>query len=185
MGGVGDTSLRKTGSDQELGHAFQLQSLGLMRLTRLGADSVQAHLFWALSFPTGPMRVLMGSSGRQEEQGLRVNPLMPEVPMLPPQPNPLNLSTPQSPDLTSRESECSSEGGCEQKMLTERSANKKQCCYSTGRAMRPLSGLNEIMHEYHLAHSNCLLKNKCLPYGDDSCQKSEETLPNSVLLQSA
>lgn len=61
----------------------------------------------------------MGSSGRQEEQGLRVNPLMPEVPMLPSQPNPLNLSTPQSPDLTSRESECSSEGGCEQKMLTE------------------------------------------------------------------
>lgn len=54
-----------------------------------------------------------------------------------------------------------------------------------GRAMWPVSGLNEIMLEHHLAHSNCLLKNKCLPYGNDLCQKSEETLPNSMLLQSA
>lgn len=44
---------------------------------------------------------------------------MPEVPMLPPQPHILNLSTPPSPDLTSRESKCSSEDGCEQKMLAE------------------------------------------------------------------
>lgn len=83
--------------------------------------------------------------------------------------------------LTSRESNCFSEDGCEHKMLTgERSANMEQCCYSTGRAMWLLSGLNEIMHEYHLAHSDCLLKNKCLPCGDDLCQESEETLPTTV-----
>jgi hypothetical protein len=35
------------------------------------------------------------------------------------------------------------------------------------------------MYEHHLAHNKCLLKNKCLPYGNDSCQKNEETLPTA------
>lgn len=38
------------------------------------------------------------------------------------------------------------------------------------------------MYEHHLAGNKCLLKNKCLPYGDGLCTTNEEKLPSGTLL---